>query len=80
MAGDRLASTVMGLKDDQKFLFDEGQLRLANGSYVGLAAGRPAPGKNYPGPCPAALRKTIRDPGRPAPRYAPIKVVFVTTD
>ena len=38
LAGDSLAA-ALGLKKDQQLFFDEGQLRLANGSYVGLAAG-----------------------------------------
>ena len=39
LAGDTLA-TGLGLNNDQlQLFFDEGQLRLANGSYVGLAAG-----------------------------------------
>ena len=38
LAGNSLAA-ALGLKKDQQMFFDEGQLRLANGSYVGLAAG-----------------------------------------
>ena len=36
LAGDSLAA-ALGLNN--KMFFDEGHLRLANGSYIGLAAG-----------------------------------------
>ena len=38
LAGGSLAA-ALGLNKDQQLFFDEGQLRLANGSYVGLATG-----------------------------------------